>query len=77
MVKYQTKKQSAVVVGKSLVSYRMFVTLRTMGWMKLMRHSEKYIHVTQLLTNQSALMQIVMATRMKDIKMRMKIPPWY
>ena len=47
MVKDQTKRKlSAMVVGKSLVRYRIIATFKKKGWMKLI-HTGKYM--TQLL----------------------------
>ena len=59
-----------MILGKSLVRYRMIATLKKKGWMKLMIHTGKYI--TQLLMSQLALMMnTVKTTRMKSMKRRM------
>ena len=66
----QTKRKlSAMVVGKSLVRYRMIATFKKKGWMKLMIHTGKYM--TQLLTSQLALMKTDMTMTMKYMNRRM------
>ena len=59
-----------LLVGKSLVRYRMIATFMNKGWMKLMIHTGKY--KTQLLMSQLGLMmKTVKTTRMKYMKRRM------
>ena len=71
MVKDPTKRKlSAMVVGKSLVGYRIIATFLQNGWMQLMIHTGKYM--TQLGMSQvPLLMKTVSTTGSKYIKRSM------
>ena len=65
-MKDQTKRKlSAMVVGKSLVRYRMIATLKNKCRTKLMRHMGKYM--TQMLMSQLPLMMKTVRT-LKEVR---------